>query len=507
MKILYVNAGNAGSIGLDSFLNAPPLALMYLTPTVPEHGKFLIDLKVNPNIPDDTIRKIVERHDLVAISSYTPSIKNAMKIASIAKEFNKPVVIGGYHASLLPEVASEPMFDVAVQNEGELTFPEIVSVLDRDGQWTPENLKGIKGISYKNEGRLVVNEQRPLIKNLDTLPMPDRTLIGNAKYAYFGASIDSLESSRGCVGQCNFCCVKEHTPNWRKKSPERVLAEIDQIYPSKTKWITFQDSEFTINMDRVDKICSLIQERGYENRWYSAQVRGDDLMRNKKVFGHMVDAGFKMLFIGIESVHQRSLDRIGKKISVDTIRQAIKMCHDYGVTVFGAMIIGNLGENVHDVIETIRYADELDIDIAQFTSLTPLPKTGLYDEAKRSGWIEDYDWTNYDFTRVVMHTPDLSVKQLAKLVNGAYKNFYIGPYLGYYFFHRLPRFLGNRRNWWFFKMLPGFMRNIDPITRLIADLQAPPRQLESMIKATPSKLTPAVQAVQKIEKTEDMLVE
>jgi len=199
-------------------LCAPPLALMYLTPTVPEHKKLLLDLKVNPNIPESTIRHLVQRFDLVAISSYTPSIKNAMWIASMAKEYGKPVIIGGYHASLVPEVAREPMFDVAVQNEGEITFPEVVRVLDKDGAWMPKNLKGIKGISYKGEdGKLVVNEPRPLIKDLDTLPFPDRSLIGNTRYEYFGASIDALESSRGCVGKCDFCCVKEHTPNWRKK--------------------------------------------------------------------------------------------------------------------------------------------------------------------------------------------------------------------------------------------------------------------------------------------------
>ena len=93
MRILYVNAGNAGSLGLDTFLCAPPLALMYLTPTVPEHKKLLIDLKANPNIPESTIRHLIQRYDLVAISSYTPSIKNAMWVASMAKEYNKPVII------------------------------------------------------------------------------------------------------------------------------------------------------------------------------------------------------------------------------------------------------------------------------------------------------------------------------------------------------------------------------------------------------------------------------
>lgn len=468
-----MNAGNAGSLGLDSFLCAPPLALMYLAPTVPDHGKLLVDLKLNPNVSEDTLRRVIRRHDLVAISSYTPSIKSAIHVATLAKECGKPVVIGGYHASLVPEVVMDPAFDVAVQSEGELTFPEIVSILERDGAWTPGALRGVKGISYRDGDRLVVNEPRPLVKDLDTLPFPDRTLIGNTRYEYFGSSIDAIETSRGCVGSCNFCCVKEHTPAWRKKSPERVIEEMTALNP-RARWIAYQDSEFTINMDRVARICDLIVDHGFDHRWHAAQVRADDLVRDKRTFGRMVDAGFKMLFIGIESVHQRSLDGIGKRLSVDTVRQAVKMCHDHGVTVLGAIIIGNIGETYQDVLQTIAYAKQLDVDIGQFTALTPLPKTGLWDLANERGWIEDRDWTHYDFSRVVMRTPDLTRLQIAGLVRKAYRDFYLGGYWGSYFFSKAKRFTSNRRYWWFFKMLPGFMKNIKPIKQMIEDLSNPP---------------------------------
>src|SRR4030042_6063575 len=111
MNILYINAGSAGSIGWDTFLRAPPLSLMYLSPTVPEHRKVLIDLKTNP-MAEDAIHTVMRSVDLVAISSFTPSIKNAMYVASLAKEHNLPVIIGGYHASLIPEVVHNTDFDV-----------------------------------------------------------------------------------------------------------------------------------------------------------------------------------------------------------------------------------------------------------------------------------------------------------------------------------------------------------------------------------------------------------
>ncbi|MHA1681073.1 MAG: B12-binding domain-containing radical SAM protein [Promethearchaeota archaeon] len=473
MKILYVNAGNAGSLGLDSFLCAPPLSLMYLSPTVPEHQKYLIDLKSRP-MPDDKIRRIIKKGDLVAISSFTPSIKNAMEIAAIAKEYDKPVVIGGYHPSLIPEVCLEPMFDVAVRREGEITFPELVGVLDRDGKFTHENLKSIKGIAYEKGGQMVEPAgPRELIQDLDSLPMPDRDLIGDTRYEYFGATVDSLESSRGCVGNCHFCCVTAHCGRkWRKKSPMRVIRELQQC-SRKSKWITYQDSELTINMNRMREISELCVEYGLDKQWYSAQARADDIVRDVSTLDKMADAGFKMLFIGVESAHQSSLDNIGKNIKKETIKKSIKLCHDRGITVYGAIVIGNIGETYEMVEQTIEYALSLDIDIAQFTALTPYPGTALWEEASKKGWIEDTDWTHYDFQHPVMRTPDLTRLQIAELVKKAMHEFYIGDVWGQFFWKRAPRFFANRNHWWFFKMLPGFMKNIREIEKLMVSYSKP----------------------------------
>jgi radical SAM superfamily enzyme YgiQ (UPF0313 family) len=300
--------------------------------------------------------------------------------------------------------------------------------------------------------------------------MPDRALIGNTKYEYFGASIDLIESSRGCVGNCHFCCVTTHCGGvWRKKSPERVVREIQECNQS-VKWIGYQDSEFTINMNRCREISDLVIEHGLDHFWYSAQARADDIMRDLKTFDRMVESGFKMLFIGIESAYQASLDRIGKNIKIETIKNCIKECHDRGVTIFGAIIIGNLGETYDQVLKTIEYATQLNIDIMQFTALTPIPGTRLWDEAEEKGWIEDRDWSHFDFVHPVMRTPDLTRKQLNELVHKAYKDFYIGNGYGDFFWNRMPRFVTNQNHWWFFKMLPGFMKNITTIQQFLSDI-------------------------------------
>nr|MDO8117487.1 hypothetical protein [Candidatus Sigynarchaeota archaeon] len=256
------------------------------------------------------------------------------------------------------------------------------------------------------------------------------------------------------------------------KSPGRVIQELQECRRN-TRWIGYQDSEFTINMNRVREICSLVIEHGLDKQWYSAQARADDIMRDPATFKLMVDSGFRMLFLGIESKHQKSLDRIGKHMSVDTVKSAVKMCHDHGVAVMGAIIIGNIGETWEDTMDTIKYASELEIDIAQFTALTPLPGTALWQEAEKNGWIEDHDWTHYDFTQVVMRTPQLTRKQIAELVHSAYKDFYLGNVWGEYFWKRAPRYFSNQNHWWFFKMLPDFLKNISAIQKLVENLNTP----------------------------------
>jgi len=445
---------------------------MYLSPTVPEHNKFLIDLKINP-IPEAEIHRIMAKMDLVAISSFTPSIKNAIYIAGLAKEHNLPVVIGGYHASLIPQVVQEPIFDVAVRREGELTFPELVTALDRDGKWSHNNLKDIKGVVYMHDGDMVETPPRPLIKDLDTLPMPDRSLIGDTKYEYFGSSVDSLESSRGCVNNCHFCCVTAHCGRkWRRKSPERVIQEIEQC-SKKSRWITYQDSELTIDMKRIRQISDLVIEHGLDHRWYSAQARVDDLVRDVPTLDRMVESGFKMLFIGIESAFQSSLDRIGKNLNHKKIKQAVRLLHDRGVSIYGAIVIGNIGETYDMVKQTAQYAVDLDLDIVQFTALTPYPGTRLWEEAIANGWVEDADWTHYDFIRPVMRTPDLSRQQIAELVQYAYHNFYVTDKKFGYVLKRAKRFITQPNFWWFFKMLPGFLHKTSVLTQFLSDISKP----------------------------------
>ena len=229
-------------------------------------------------------------------------------------------------------------------------------------------------------------------------------------------------------------------------------------------------------MRRIEKLCHLIKEYGFHRKWKSCQGRVDDVVKNPRVLGKMASAGWKMMFIGIESIHQKSLDTIGKKISVEQIRKAVKMLHDYGITIFGSIIIGNIGETEEDVRATIRFAEDLDIDIMQFCPLTPYPTTRLYDQAKQNGWITDEDYTHWNLVQPIMRTPDLSTEEIYELVKWAYREFYFKlkeKNIRSFFPRSIWRFVKNPRFWWFFRMARKFVINgIKHANEFITDLKS-----------------------------------
>ncbi len=458
MKILLVNP-TGHKIGMDHFLKAPPLGLMILAATVPDHEVEILDLR-NFNYSPSYFEKKVQKFDILGVTSSTSMINEALQLCKIAKEHDVKTIIGGYHPSLVPETAMYPQVDLTVKGEGELTFPEVINALEYSNNLVNE-LKEIKGINFRIDSKLYQTERRPPI-NLDESPFPRRDLVKKYDYHYFWASIDALESSRGCPHQCHFCCISHHWGRgWRAKSPERIIEEFNHM-DIKKRWFVFNDSESTLNMKRIEKICDLTKEYGYHKKWKSCQGRVDDIVKNPKIMDKMADAGWRMIFIGIESIHQKSLDTIGKRITINQIKKAVKMCHDRGITLFGSIIIGNLGETKEEVKETIRFASDLNIDIMQFTPLTPYPATKLHKQAKENGWIIDEDYTNWNLVNPIMRTPDLSADEIFELVKWAYRDFYFRfkeKHVNSFFLRSLRRFILHPKFWWFFKMARGFVLN------------------------------------------------
>ncbi|MFX1298698.1 MAG: B12-binding domain-containing radical SAM protein [Promethearchaeota archaeon] len=463
MNILYVNPPKIES-GLDAITKSTPLSLITIAAMVPEHGAKVIDFKVD-KIGRDQFRSELNRHDVVAITCMTPQIKNAFRVAAMAKKQGCITIMGGYHPTLAPEyVAQHPAVDYTVRGEGENTFRELIDFID--GNKNDCALEDITGISYKSsDNKVIHNEDRPLECNLDNFPLPRRDLLRGKKYIHFGALSDGMETSRGCPYSCKFCCIVKMWKDpvkkisYRTKSLKRIMQELYDIDKQKD-FVFFKDDNFTLNVNRTKKILETIIESGISRNFgFGCQSRVDTIYRNQWLVKLLAKARFRQIFLGIESLHQQSLDAMNKKTTTPAMSQkVVQLLQDHGISVHGGIIIGYPGETKTMVRQTICFTKSLNISLVQFTPITAFPGTAFYDEMKEKGMVTSNDYRDYDLFNPMMGTEQLSTQEIGELVKEAYAAYYMmgGDYLKQVAMRYLNPFSKFR---WLIRRIPKVIRS------------------------------------------------
>jgi len=464
MHILYVNPGRLQS-GLDPLVKNPPLNLMTLAAMVPEHEGTLLDFKVD-EYDEQNLRAELNRADIVAITSLTPQIYDALNVASIAKELGVVSILGGYHPTLDPEfVASHPAVDVVVRGEGEHTFRELIDFLDGNPQHV--EMKDINGISFKTEtGSIIHTRPRALECNLDSFPLPRRDLVrGKEKYYFMGAKADVVETSRGCPYHCKFCCIAKmwhdssQNISYRYKSLNRIMEDIETVAGTKKEYIFFTDDNFTINPGRVKEIMErIIESKSARKLNYGCQSRVDTIFDNTWLVKLMARAKFRQVFLGLESLHQQSLDSMQKAHTTPAkSRDVVQMLSKEGISVYGGMIIGFPGETREMVHQNIQFAKALKPSMVQFTPITAFPGTEFFDEMNARGLITSTNYLDYDLFHVMMGTEQLSSEEIYGLMKEAYAAYYLDRE---YIMEQAKRFLNPFGKWrWLFKKLPWVIKH------------------------------------------------
>ena len=434
MKILYINPARLQS-GMDAIITGAPLSLITIAGMVPDHDAKLFDFKVD-KYREKKFRSELNRYDTVAITSMTPQIYSALEVAKMAKDHGCNTIIGGYHPTLVPEfVADHEYVDFTVRGEGEHTFKEIIDYLD--GNKKQISLKEIDGISYKNkEGKIIHTSERALEHNLDNFPMPRRDLLKGKLYTYLGTTTRQVETSRGCPHNCKFCCIIKMWRNsnggstYRTKSISRIMREIYDV-DWKNDFIFFCEDNFTINVKRTNKILDTIIRSGVNTKMrFSCQSRVDTLYNNPQLIDKLYRANFRQVFLGIESVHQQSLDAMNKRNTTPAmVKTVVKSLRDKGISIFGGVIIGFPGETKRMVRQNIQTTIDLDLDCVQFTPITAFPGTPFYDEMKEKGMITASNYKFYDLFHPMMKTEELTSKDFLQLVAEAYAAFYLNGWI------------------------------------------------------------------------------
>ncbi len=287
-------------------------------------------------------------------------------------------------------------------------------------------LKNVRGITFRKGNEIIDTEPRHFIKNIDEIPFPSRDLLPMHLYQANGIRYTTMLTSRGCPFRCSFCSSSRLFGGfWRGRSPENVLEEIKIIYEDYgIRNVEFMDDTFTLDQKRAEKICDGIIREGWDISW-GASSRVDTLSR--KLVEKMKKAGCWILFLGIESGSQKILDSIGKRITLEQVRKAVKILKEFGIQVLGSFIIGFLQDTVETINKTINFAKSLNLDYAEFSILTPYPGTPIYDYASKNGLLLTKDWSRYNAVEPVMRIKGLTEKKLKSLFQKAYITFYLRP--------------------------------------------------------------------------------
>ncbi len=403
MKFSFIsvspNKGIGEREGRKSIAAFPPLNILYLAAVLKETGAevTVLDQPAHGLTVEETVRWVEkEDPDVLGFSTLTSSGQSAGLISNKVKEKKPEVttVFGNHHATFNAEriLRKYPSADIVARGEGEKTVVELANCLKKGA-----DLKKVRGINFRKEGKMVSTPDQHLIRDLDSLPFPDRKLLGAEYHCLIaGANIapkkfTSMVTSRGCIYGCRFCSCTELAKNrWRPRSAENTVYELQLLASEGYRQLIFVDDAFTMNPKRVIEICRGIRKEKLEFDWI-CEGRVDNCSYG--MLREMVQAGCKVLYLGIESANQRVLDYYNKKITPEQSENAVRTAKKAGVDVIvGSFIIGAPDETREEIWNTINFAKRVPIDLPQFNILGAHPGNDIWNEFVTKGFIDPEEW-------------------------------------------------------------------------------------------------------------------
>lgn len=400
MKFSFINA--APYEGLDerearkSIASFPPLGILYLASVLKERGVevSVLDQPAKGLTTDETVNWVEkEKPDILGFSTFSSSGRTAAWISSKVKEKNPNilVVLGNHYATFNSKriLRKYPSVDIIVRGEGENTVVDLVNSLQNE-----DNLKKVSGITFRYNKNIISTHDRPLIRDLDSLPFPDRKLIDVDYHSFIaGANIapkkfTSIVSSRGCVYRCRFCsCTSFARNKWRPRSIGNILEELHFLASEGYKQFVFVDDSFTLNQKRVVKLCREIRKERIEMDWI---CEGRVSNCSFEMLREIAKAGCKVLYLGIESANQRILDYYDKQITPQQSKDTVKAARKAEIDVIvGSFIVGAPDETKEEIQNTIEFAKRIPIDFPQFNILGVFPGTDLWNDFEIKGFLDE----------------------------------------------------------------------------------------------------------------------
>ncbi len=394
-KLLLVNPVTPGKAQFQGhkYSTYQPIGLGIVAALTPDHWE--VDL-IDENFESYGYREA----DLVGISAYTPSANRAYEIAMFYSAKGIPTVMGGIHASMLPQEALR-FVDTVVIGEAESTWAKVISDFESG------NMQDV----YRGE-----------LLSMAGAPRPRRDLF-NSRY-----NLASIQTTRGCPMDCDFCSVSVFNGRqYRCRPVEEVLDELEEI-PQKR--IFFVDDNLVgngkENEERAISLFKGMMERGIKKSWFSQASL--NVARNEEVLYYAARSGCRMLLIGIEAEKKCPLDNLSKKMNLKILHrynEMFKLINKYGIAILGGFIFGTDADRIEDLHARAQFINKSRIDVIQPTILTPYPGTTLYKKLAESGRLlyTNYpgDWDKYDMSEALFKPLQMSQQELKAAMARCYQ--------------------------------------------------------------------------------------
>ncbi len=391
-KLLLINPrGPKAGFMRSAFSSWPPLGLAYVAAVTPADWQVEI-------IDEDHERIPFEPADLVGITSFSSRINRAYEIAAIYREKGIKVILGGIHASLAPEEALQYV-DAVVVGEVENAWANLLKDFEN----------GCLSRTYQGS---VVDFGRPT-------PQPRHDLL-RSNYIW-----DSIQTSRGCPFNCNFCSVSRYLGReYRKRQVQECIEELKSL---KREWVLFVDDNLIGYTEEHRAAAEELFSRMVENRlnkrfWMQTSINAAD---DERVVKLAARAGCASAFIGFETTSEDSLRMMKKginlKVGVERYREVVRTFHKYGIGVMGGFIMGSNHESNAYYREIADFMLNAGVDVCQVSFLTPYPGTGLMEQVLAEDRLlcKNFpkDWDKFNFSNMVQQPEGISVEDVYKGVN------------------------------------------------------------------------------------------
>lgn len=410
-----------------------PLGLCFLAAVLREnkYDVDIIDAEAR-NLDYAYILENISFSQVVGITACTVSFFRALELARlIRKHFPKMIIIlGGPHSSCMKE---HPMtfdvFDFSVYGEGELTLLEIVNRIKNK-----ESLDDIRGTVIKRNDKIIVNQPRPYIEDLDSLPFPAVDLLKDFDKLYSPPVMNHLLSpclniitSRGCPNSCSFCEKGVFGSKYRYHSAEYIMKLIDEyVKKYKCAEVSIVDDTYSINKARAFQFCKLMKEKYKGKLPWNARISENSV--TKEMLKAFREAGCWYLEIGCETGSPRVLKDIGKGTTHEKLKDIIAYADSLKFHIKGFFMIGYSTDNKESIEQTIAWAKSTKLTDIVTTIFTPFEGTRALQQAKEHGTIlVERDWSKFNNWSVVYLPNGLTEKEIYNYWKKMYLSFYLRP--------------------------------------------------------------------------------